>query len=70
MAETITVYGSNGIMLLLYSDVAKALGHTPWKHLDEAETWEAIGANARHGIRTIEAKLAGMDGGAIGGREG
>lgn len=55
--EFVTVYLGSA-PLMLFAEVAEALGHKSGASLDEAETWEAIDANARHGIQVCERLLA------------
>ena len=52
-----TVY-HNGSALMLDDDVADRLGHHAGKQLTEAETWEAIAANATAAIARCEAEIA------------
>lgn len=54
----VTVY-YDGSGLSLFPDVARALAHHHGKNLTKAEFWEALGANARAGIRKCQEKSAG-----------
>jgi hypothetical protein len=57
ITKYVTVYTADGIELSLFAEVARALGHKDRKRLDESEFWEALGANARHGIRLCDAAI-------------
>lgn len=54
---TIVTVFHNGIALLLSKDVADRLGHQSGDNLTEAQTWEAIEANATAGISACLAEI-------------
>jgi hypothetical protein len=57
MTDTVTVY-HNGNALMIFRTVADDLGHHAGKHLTEAETREAIRANAAAGLAHCKLMIA------------
>jgi hypothetical protein len=55
--QTVIVY-HNRTALMLDKQVADDLGHWPGRELTEAETWEAIEANAAAGIAACKQAIA------------